>query len=186
MDWLTFITKLVEALAWPVVVLIAVSLFRQPIIDLIPTLRRFRYKEFEMEFGRELLETQHRVAVIRPTEPQVRLADVETFARLHHVAAAAPSAAVLEAWREVERATAEVASSYGLTATGGSWELFLGLHNQKVLDSTEMEALEGLRKLRNKVAHARDGEVSEAQALQYAEIALTMAERIRRSIRRPS
>ncbi len=183
MDWLTFIVNAIEVLAWPVIVLIVAALFRQPIIELIPAVRRLRYKEFEVEFGRELLETQQRAAVTGPERAQFPPTGMETLARLRRVAAVAPSAAVLEAWREVEAAAADAASNYGLTATGGSWELFFGLRNQKVLDSTQVETLEALRKLRNKVAHARDGEVTEDQALRYAEIAIAAAEGIRSSVR---
>jgi hypothetical protein len=181
--WLTFITKLTETLAWPVIVLIVATLFRQPIVEVIPALRRLRYKEFEVEFGRDLLETQQRTAVTVPERAQLPPSGMETLARLQRVAAVAPSAAVLEAWREIETAAADAASNYGLTATGGSWELLLGLRNQKVLDSTQVETMEALRKLRNKVAHARDGEVTEDQALRYAEIAVAAAEGIRSSVR---
>ena len=186
MDWLTFIAKVIEVLAWPVVVLMVATLFRQPIIELIPAVRRLRYKEFEVEFSRGLLETQQRAAVAGPERAQIPPTGMETLARLQRVAAVAPSAAVLEAWREVEAAVADAASNYGLTATGGSWELFYGLRKLKVLDSTQVETLEALRKHRNKVAHARDGEVTDDQALRYAKIAVAAAEGIRSSFRRSS
>ena len=180
MDWLTFIAELVKSLAWPVFVVAAVLVFRKPLLELIPALRRFRFKEFEIEFGRELLEAERRAITLRPSQAQ-RALEVEAVPqRLRQIASVRPSAAILEAWRDVEAAAADAASRRGMTVTGGTWELFLALEKEGVLNSTEAAILNSLRQLRNKVAHTPEGEViNEEQALRYAEIATRLAEALR-------
>jgi len=182
-DWLTFIVKVIDALAWPVIVLIAAFLFRRPVIELIPALQRLRIKNIEMEFNRDLNKLEQHVLFPIPVREQLPKPEKDTLERLQRIAATAPIAALFGAWREVEAAAADAGSRHGITATGGLWELFEGLRNQKVLDSTQVETLEALRKLRNKVAHAREGEVTEDQALRYVEIAMILAETLRRSVK---
>ena len=52
MDWLTFISNIWNGagnFAWPVVFLIVLILFREPIKKVVMSLKSLRYKEFEME-----------------------------------------------------------------------------------------------------------------------------------------
>ena len=49
MDWLTFISNLIDSLAWPVALVIALLAFRKPLTSVIPMLKRLRYKELEVE-----------------------------------------------------------------------------------------------------------------------------------------
>ncbi|MER3513447.1 MAG: hypothetical protein C4310_02805 [Chloroflexota bacterium] len=56
MDWLTFVTELIKALAWPITILIIIIVLRKPLANLIPTLQRLRYRDLEIEFGRSVQE----------------------------------------------------------------------------------------------------------------------------------
>jgi len=47
MDTLTFISELIKAVAWPMTAIVLVVLLRKPIIELIPLLRKLKYKELE-------------------------------------------------------------------------------------------------------------------------------------------
>lgn len=182
MDWLTFIADLVKSLAWPASLVLAVLVFRKPLLELIPALRRLRFKEFEIEFGRELLEAERRATTLRPSPVQRPLEAEAVPQRLRQIASVSPSAAILEAWRDVEAAAAEAGSRRGISVTGGTWELFLALEKEGVLNSTEAAILNSLRQLRNKVAHTPEGElINEEQALRYAAIAARLAEALRKT-----
>lgn len=52
MDWLTFASKAIESLAWPLVALALGLVFRQKILDLLPTIRKFKAGPLEAEFER--------------------------------------------------------------------------------------------------------------------------------------
>jgi hypothetical protein len=180
-DWLTFIAELVKSLAWPAAGIAAVLVFRRPLLDLIPALRRLRFKEFEIEFGRELLEAERRAILLGSSTTQGLLENEAAPQRLRQIASVSPSAAILEAWRDIEAAAVDVTSGRGVTVTGGMWELFLALKKEALLNSTEFALLNSLRQLRNKIAHTPEGEVvNEEQALRYAEIATRLAEALRK------
>jgi hypothetical protein len=50
MDTLTFISKVLEAIAWPGTVLIVACLFRARILELFPRISQLKYKEVEVLF----------------------------------------------------------------------------------------------------------------------------------------
>lgn len=50
MDWLTFISKLVDSLAWPVAGVLLGLIFRKKLLDLIPLLRKVKAGPLEAEF----------------------------------------------------------------------------------------------------------------------------------------
>jgi hypothetical protein len=155
---------------------------RKPLLELIPALRRLRLKEFEIEFGRELLEAERQAITLRPSPVQRPLEAEAVRQRLRQIASVSPSTAILEAWRDVEAAAAEAGSRRGISVTGGTWELFLALEKEGVLNSTEAAILNSLRQLRNQVAHTPEGElINEEQALRYAAIAARLAEALRKT-----
>jgi len=53
MDYLTFISKLIEAIAWPIVIMAIAVLFRFQIKSLLHKLGKFKYKDLEFEFNKE-------------------------------------------------------------------------------------------------------------------------------------
>ena len=54
MDWLQFLSSVVGSLAWPATVLALVVLLRAPVTRVLLTLTRLKYKDLELDFGREL------------------------------------------------------------------------------------------------------------------------------------
>ena len=66
MDTTTFVIRLVEALAWPVVVGLVFWCLRGPIARRIETLQTLKYKGAEATFGKEL----DRVEDSRPPPPK--------------------------------------------------------------------------------------------------------------------
>ena len=186
MDWLTFVAELSKVVAWPTALVTAAVLFRKPLIELIPALRRLRFKEFELEFGRDLLEAERRATTI-PSKPEhVRVRAQTVPERLRQIAGVAPTAAILEAWRDLESAAADAAARRGFSVVGGAWQLFAVLQSEGVLDESQASLVESLRKLRNKVAPAHDGDITEEQAMRYVEMAEVLAAALRTNAPRAS
>src|SRR5665213_3355697 len=110
MDWLTFTTKMTEALAWPLVALILGLVVRKRVLDLIPALRKFKVGAVEAEFGiatRQILDEA--VEVSGQTSPLVDAAPLENgtagdkgvVARLRN-ARSDPSGVILDGWSSVD------------------------------------------------------------------------------------
>ncbi|MCY7802298.1 hypothetical protein P8841_11195 [Bacillus spizizenii] len=53
MNWMEFISSLFKNLVWPVVILIAASKLKEPLSNLISTIAKIKYKEWEVEFQLE-------------------------------------------------------------------------------------------------------------------------------------
>jgi hypothetical protein len=56
LDWLTFISKIIEACGWPLAVVIVVLLLRRQVQELIPALKRLKAGPLEAEFEKRVAE----------------------------------------------------------------------------------------------------------------------------------
>ena len=179
MDWLTFISKLADALAWPLAVVVALILFRAPIIALFPELRRLRYKDFEVEFDKEIEALK---AAAGP-ELSAGIAETETHreirSRLTTLADIAPNAAVLEAWAQVQTAAKSLIERHGHKLDYDVAEPYRLiqqiLERSGLLERRKIKVFQDLRRLRNKAAHADGFDVAPAQAKEYVELAVSLA-----------
>jgi hypothetical protein len=68
MDALTFISEIVKALAWPTAIVVLVSLLKKPIVELVPLMKKLKYKELELEFSQEVMALKEETTEIRTLE----------------------------------------------------------------------------------------------------------------------
>ena len=54
MDALTFLSNLISSLAWPLFVLVALLVFKEPIGIVIQSLKKIKYKDLELELSNEI------------------------------------------------------------------------------------------------------------------------------------
>ncbi|MFW5920431.1 MAG: hypothetical protein ACOCUS_01225 [Polyangiales bacterium] len=181
MDWMTFSAKLIDALVWPLTVLVGVLLLRRPLGELLPEMRKVKYKDFEAEFGAqmdELRQESEQAGGGRPSTP----AATDRTRRLHDLAAVAPNAAVLAAWRKVETAARALLDAEGYEldyAVATPYRMIESvLAGDELLEPRQIKMYRQLRRLRNKVAHADDFELSPGQARQYVDVALSLCEQL--------
>ena len=77
MDWITFLSKLIDSVVWPVSIIILALIFRSPLSELIQVLKKFKYKGFELEFDSEVKKLHSDIA---KTIPDKGIIDEETKA----------------------------------------------------------------------------------------------------------
>lgn len=182
MDWLTFISKIVEATAWPGMLLAVLLIIRKELPAIARSLRKLKFKDVELEFG----EAAKAVAsaakdAVPPSSPDVRLAGQpkeEMAQRLSSIAELAPRAAILEAWLQVEAAAVDVVrkrTSTSLTSMPGPMRLRDSLVRAEVLSSKQVAIFENLRTLRNEAVHFPDAQFTKESVASYIEAALAMA-----------
>ena len=165
MDFLTFLATIVGSLAWPVSLLVALFLLRRPITELLPGLRRLKYKDLEVDFGKELekieavMDTVEEntkpkgelpVAVQPEPLPKTRTELLEKLAEL------SPNAAIMESWRNVERTLDFYFSSRGIERPRSGQAILGHLDYDPNFPPQLVSAYQELRLLRNRAAH--DGE----------------------------
>jgi hypothetical protein len=192
MNVLAFIASLVSSLAWPVAVVLIVFMFRHSLARLIPGLQRLKYKDVELEFGRQVAEAKQELGT--PAAPALpapsagkRLSPAATSPALYFrsLADVSPRAAILEAWLGFELAANQASQKLEL---GGSRplqmrELFETLKDRGLLTESEVDALIRLRALRNQVVHGPEPDLSPDVIAQYSlllqQITATMEQRLR-------
>lgn len=182
MDCLTFLSKVIEAIAWPGTVIILLTVVRKELPAIAKSLRRFKYKDIELEFGAatQAIADEVKRAVPSP-EKEVTLSghpQAAAQARLESIAELAPRAAILEAWLQVEAAAADVIRTKGLAPLNsfpGPLRLREGLQKGGILNSRQVAIFEQLRALRNEAVHVPDAEFTKLGVASYIESAISMA-----------
>lgn len=184
MDVLTFLSELVKSLAWPVAAIVLVILLRKPIVELIPLLKRLKYKELELEFSLEVKELKAEVDAITKEKGEVPPSDSTDSEQLLDLVSFSTRAAIMEAWLEVESAAVTTASSFWGTPSSSAFKNMpkLGeyLLQCKAIDQKQLVVFNKLRQLRNKAAHAQDLDLSENDARSYVQLASDLARHIRK------
>lgn len=184
MDLLTFLSDLVKSLAWPVTAVVLVVLLRKPIVELIPLLKRLKYKELELEFSQEVSELKAEADAIAKEKGEPPPSDVQGSEQLLDLVSFSARAAIMEAWLEVETAAVNTASSFWGVSSSGAFKNMpqLGeyLLQCKVIDKNQLAVFNKLWKLRNKAAHALELDLNESDARAYVKLATDLAQHIRK------
>ncbi len=144
----------------------------------MPQVRKLKYKDFEAEFGDDVkklkIEAIPSLTIVeaprvppRPDEKVWRLVDIS------------PSAAVMEAWKEVEAAAKALIDRRGYKLDydiDTPYRLVERvLEKTGIIEHRKLKIFNELRRLRNKVAHAEGYEVTADQATDYIELAKSLS-----------
>lgn len=183
MDELTFISEIIKALAWPSTIIAIVYLLKKPIIELVPFMKKLKYKELELEFSQEVMALK---AEIEET-PSLKLTKADnltlTTSKAFDLVTFSTRAAIMEAWIELETAAIEVASSlWGQSSTEvmrNFPKLAEYLYQSKIIDDKQLRIFQRLRQLRNKAAHAEELHLSEEDAKAYIVMASSLIKHLR-------
>ena len=174
LDVLTFISEVVSALAWPLAVAFVVIFLRKPLAELIRELgrrvQRVRFPGGEAQFGEELdalVEVVDEAGL--PRAPDLPF----PASRWLPLAEASPHAAVMDAWRNVERALRDAARRLEIPEgeVRPPVALIGALGRREVLGTDDVAIISDLRRLRNVVAHEREPGLSFDDAMRYAFLA---------------
>jgi hypothetical protein len=187
MDRLTFITDLVKSLAWPITAVAIAFGFRRHIALLLSNVSGFRYKDFEVQFGQRIEELKAEADRAKlPPAPEERRALEATPAPprelfyLTELVEIAPKSAVIEAWREVERAASDTARRLKLPIA--KTDVVRQLKASGRIAPNLMRIVDDLRQLRNSVAHVGEIDLSVDRAEEYVELALRVIGALREII----
>jgi hypothetical protein len=177
-SWKEFVASIIGSLVWPTMIVMLVVILRRPIVRLIPLLQRVKYKDLELDFGKQARELGDEVATELPPLRSTERSDVRNSVA-ERIAGESPRAAVIEAWREVELAALSAARRLGgdtVTGKSLSYQAIRYLENSDELDRGVVSLLRDLRGLRNQAAHAPEFAISTESALDYAAAAAQVAE----------
>jgi len=174
MDWLTFIAKLVEFLAWPVAAVVLVAVLRTELRQLLPHVKKLKAGPVEAEFEREVKELQKEVSA-QPAPVPLPEGLTAEWQMLFQLVQVNPRSAILEAWRGVEEAALRLVQSKGLYVSErdarSAFAVIRAIGSANVLSAEDFALYHDLRGLRNQAAHATDFTPTTDAALSYVGLA---------------
>ncbi len=199
MDTLTFISKLIDALAWPAVAIALALVFRKKINELLARIRKGKIPGAEFEFSEDALrvlsDAPPRALIPSSSSPSTSSSSGSSqraysvldpaYAILEH----SPRAAVQEGWQELQKAALQRLEFYDdddssadyPTRTPRPIALTSYLRDQQILDVEEVVIFNELRNLRNRAVHAPEFEITIEKARDYLILCELLIESLGRS-----
>lgn len=180
--WLNFIASVIASLAWPVAIIVVASIFRRHIFQLLGRIRKASYGDAEVEFDKQLDETEPKVAELETAQPHADNPPEESVDNeFEKSAKQSPRLAVLNDWIKIEEAITSLAEAKGYTgprAKSFSFA-FRNLSRDGAISPDLHEVIAELRSLRNIAIHARSElEVSFDEAQRFHDMASVVTRRI--------
>jgi hypothetical protein len=167
MDWLTFISDLVKASLWPIVVIVAMLSFRKEVRALLKQLRKGKVGAAEFEFEKALLE-------LPPAKPPLQMQDYNAVLRPPRLPRSDTRWLIADSWYQLENSVRDLLRSRNLPesllpqrATG----LARALTELKVLAPDQSNLFLDLRRLSIQAANDPRLEPSAEAALNFVQSA---------------
>ncbi len=183
LDWKTFTVEIVKAVAWPLVVAVIAFQLKDKISELLPRIKKLKHKDTELEFAEGVSKLVREQEAEGNNQPEVPVTNEvqERYNFLLKLADISPRSAVLEAFREIEHASASTISKLSAepSAHGGKSPLSMQRQlSELALTKNEVKMFNQLRVLRNKAAHDRDFNLHGMPIEAYIDLSLSLANRI--------
>ena len=157
---MTFISKAIDSLAWPVVALVLGLVFRRKLLDLLPSIRKLKAGPVEAEF--ELAAKQVLANAAEATSPTIpptektpdteKPTGQETIAWLIS-ARSDPAGTILKGWAKVDGELFRLGHQMGTIVDPLESKNTVYHVASEILPAETMRLVRELRELRNKVAH---------------------------------
>jgi len=179
MDWLTFITKIVASLAWPLVTLTFLYWLRPYFGSLVRRLDELSLPGgTKAKFTKELENAQQVVSEIYdhkgfPIQPLlINSSEFEVGegaeTKYLQLAASFPEAAILQSYQDIERIIIQHSDLLEKTRRFKPVDVIHSLYVKEAIDSRTVDLFNRLRKLRNTAAHAGTSNgLSFGEAVEY-------------------
>jgi len=156
MGTLEFISKFI----WPAVVIITILVFRKPLIQLICSISRLKYKDFEAEFDKDLRKAE-KIIDVNPDDSNIKIDN--------------PKLDVIQSWNELEKAAKQKLESLKIEKHYDNFQhTFIEplnyLINKGCFSYKTTKMISDLRGIRNRIVHQNAYDISENLAKRYISI----------------
>lgn len=162
MDWLTFISKLIDSLAWPVAGVILGLIFRKKLLELIPALRRLKAGPLEVEFDIAIKQVLASSADLTSKQPTPEISQTEPNSKAEETVAklltarSEPTGTIIEEWSTLDAELRKLRRQTDISCDPFESQLkvYRAVMNSDVLPVGTKKLIQNMRQLRNQVAHA--------------------------------
>jgi hypothetical protein len=176
MGWMELTASLVQSLAWPVAVVIAVIVLRKQLAGFLNRVGLVNFGKLQAFFDRELDEARQGLGQAAPGRDYSVSADIKgrgsLRADLEALADASPPASILEAFAQVEQALRQAMPDNPAASRLDGLQLAGLALNNAVINQETYRAIQGLSVLRNLAAHSPErDEIDSKRARKFAALA---------------
>ena len=176
-DVTSSIAAVLNAVAWPLTILVITILFRKRIGSLISRLKKGKFGNSELEFESLIRDAESDVeAVVSQPQKEIDpalLALVDTH----------PRGAIISAWLQIERLANEVIESRGICTNEpirrSPTAAIREIEKADILPAPYIALFQDLRVLRNEAAHAQDFEPSPESVIRYLQLSQKLMDGLR-------
>ena len=166
--WLAVIDKVI----WPATVMAVVAILRASLSQLIPTLKKLKYKDLELEFEREANQIRAEAERDLPEVEKVELKRkrIDTGTRFS-LARVSPVEQVLKSWHEVEQQIYALSNSEinGTKKHQTIRTIVKKLMEENRIEESTANLILALAALRNKVVHANPDTITDEVSSAFRE-----------------
>ncbi len=162
------LVRIFEVLAWPITTIVIVIMLRSPVLELISTLKKLKYKDLELEFEKEAQNILAAAERDLPEPIKSEQTEVEdTDIRFSHTRLRLdPSAEILGSWRDLELKLRELSSGRGNLSMG---HIVRELAKSGKISSEIANVILELSYFRNKIAHSDEELISHNTSSSFME-----------------
>lgn len=175
-----FASSLISTLAWPVVAIVFVLIFRKQISHLLGNIRSYKGPAGEVSFGDSLADAENSVEAARSAQlDQDKFAPTELgTSPLARESEANPSFVVIRAWEQITSSISDLAAAWAPERDRRknlfSLSLTRELQKAGLVNDDFVRAVAELGDLRSRVAHGKSNPTP-GEAVAYAESAQVLA-----------
>lgn len=145
------IERIIDILAWPLTIIVVVMMLRSPLSSLVPTLKRLKYKDLELEFEREANKILAEVERDLPEQPNSEPSEHKNINVKFSQTRLEPVDEIMSSWRNIELKLREM-SGEGM-ARRSTGQMIRELTQSGAITVEISKLILDLSSLRNRVAH---------------------------------
>ncbi len=175
MDWLTFISKIIESSIWPVAAIIIIFIVKDSLPLLFKQIKQLKYKDLLIDFSSEIDSLKAEVKKVPIFSSDFEQKDNERYENLKELSKLSPRAVLLESWIKVEKSFKNLCDRHkDKIPTSGGYRKPMPIKALEVEDVVKSEVVtlfNKLRYVRNQAIHASDFAIQPDKAIEYSKIA---------------
>lgn len=181
MDGYSFLSNVIESLAWPLTVILVLFYFKDDTISMLSRLKKFKHRDTELEFveGVRNLQEDREDATVNEDNLGGGYEYDENYLTLLNLAEISPRSAILESFRLLElKLASKYSELYGFDGSSSNVKFKNGKLKLKLLSEAERIEYSKLQELRNQAAHDPDFYVATAPVITYIDSTVALINKI--------
>lgn len=169
MDWKQFFASIVGSIMWPTAVVIIVFTFRKQLARLLRQAKKLGAAGIHVELAEQVAAARDSADAVHG-EQSGQSTPAKLDPALTELAKSFPEAAVLQAYKELERVLQQIKSRLTDRPHRTSMEVVQALHEKGEISQNVVRLFENLRQAKNSAARASgDAPLTRGQAIELAE-----------------